>query len=142
MKFSEWGYTRPDYSEVKKNINDCKNKMLNAMSYQMFRDAWLDVKKEIEYMEFQEETIYIRHLCGIDYQYSLKEVEIHYREDLPVYALRDECDRIAVASGYHNELEQDFGKQIFAHIDQHRAAENSDSLRLQLEESVLNMQYR
>ena len=27
MKFSEWGYTRPDYSEVKKKVNDCKSKM-------------------------------------------------------------------------------------------------------------------
>lgn len=36
------------------------------MSYQVFRDAWLDVKREI------------------------------------VYQLRDECDRIAVTSGYCN----------------------------------------
>ena len=142
MKFSEWGYTRPDYSEVKRKVSDCKSKMQSAVSYQMFRDAWLEVKKELEYMEFQEEIIYIRHLCGIDYQYSLEEVEIHYREDPPLYVLRDECNRIAAASGYRNELEQEFGKQIFAHIHQQRAVKNSDSLRLQSEESALNMQYR
>lgn len=142
MKFSAWCYTRPDYSEVKKRINDCKNNMQNAVSYQAFRSVWLDVKKEIEYMVYQEEIIYIRHLCGIDYQYSLEEVEIQNREDPPVYALRDECDRIAVASVYRHELEQEFGKQIFAHIDPHRAVENSDSLRLQSEEAVLKMQYR
>ena len=142
MKFSEWGYTRPDYSEVKKKINDCKNNMQNATSYQIFRDAWLDVKKEVEHMVYQEEIIYIRHLCGIDYQYSLEEVEIQNREEPSVYALRDECDRIAAASGHRHELEQEFGKQIFAHIDPHRAAENSDSLRLQSEESALKMQYR
>ncbi len=142
MKFSEWSYRRPDYSEIKIKINECKNKMQKAMSYQMFRDAWLDVKKEIECMVYQEEIIYIRHLCGIDYQYSLEEVEIQNREEPPVYALRDECDRIAAASGYCNELEREFGKQIFAHIDQHRAVENSDSLGLQMEESALKMQYR
>lgn len=142
MKFSKWDYVRPDYSEVKKKINACKNNMQSAASYQAFRDAWLDVKKEIEYMVYQEEIIYIRHLCGIDYQYSLEEVEIQNREEPPVYALRDECDRIAAASGYRYELEQEFGKQIFAQIDQHRAPENSDSLRLQSEESELKMQYR
>ena len=142
MKFSEWSYTRPDYSEIKKKINNCKSKMQNAFSYQMFRDAWLDVKKEIEYMVFQEEIIYIRHLCGIDYQFSLEEVEIQNREEPPVYALCDECNGIAAASGYRRELEQEFGKQIFAHIDQHRAAENSDSMRLQSEESALKLQYR
>ncbi|HBA51155.1 MAG TPA: hypothetical protein DCZ91_25815 [Lachnospiraceae bacterium] len=113
MKFSQWNYTRPDYSQVKKNISDYRNKMQNATSCQMLRDAWLDVKKDIEYMEFQEEIIYIRHLCGIDYQYSLEEVEMHYRENPSVYALRDECDRIAADSGYCNELEQEFGNQIF-----------------------------
>lgn len=142
MKFSAWNYTRPDYSEVKKKINHYKDKMQNATSYQMFRDAWLDVKKEIEYMEFQGEIIYIRHLCGIDYQYSLEEVEIQNKEEPPVYALRDECNRIAAASGYRYELEREFGKQVFANIDQHRAAENSDSMRLQSEESALKMQYR
>ena len=142
MKFSEWGYTRPDYSEVKKKVNDCKSKMQNAISYQMFRDAWLDVKKEIEYLEYQEEIIYIRHLCGIDYQYSLKEVEIQSKEDPTLYALCDECNMTAAVSGYRNELEQEFGKQIFVHIDQHRIAENSDSMRLQSEESALKMQYR
>lgn len=142
MKFSEWSYTRPDYAKVKKKIEDCRNRMQNASSCQMFRDAWLEVKRELEYMEFQEEIIYIRHLCGIDYQYSLGEVEIHYKEEPPLYALRDECDRIAAASEYRNELEQEFGKQIFAHIAQHRAMENSDSLKLQSEESALKMQYR
>lgn len=67
MKFSKWNYTRPDYSQVKKKISDYRNKIQNATSYQIFRDAWLDVKKEIEYMEFQEEIVYIRHLCGLDY---------------------------------------------------------------------------
>ena len=142
MIFSAWDYTRPDYTEVKKKINDCKIKMQNAISYQMLRDAWLDVKKEIEYMEYQEEIIYIRHLCGIDYQYSLEEIEIHNREEPPVYALRDECNMIAASSGYRNELEQEFGKQIFAHIDQHRAADHSDSMRVQSEEAALKMQYR
>ncbi len=36
--------------------------MQNAASFHMFRDTWLDIKKETEYMEFQEEIIYIRHL--------------------------------------------------------------------------------
>lgn len=141
-KFSTWNYTRPDYSEVKRKINDCKNKMLGAISYQTFRDAWLDVKKEIEYMEYQEEIIYIRHLCGIDYQYSLEEVEIQNKEEPSVYALRDECSRIAAAFGYRNELEQEFGKQIFVYVEEHRAAENPDSMGLRSEESALKMQYR
>lgn len=142
MKFSTWNYTRPDYPAVKKKINDCKNRMQSAISYQAFRDAWLDVKKEMEYMIFQEEIIYIRHLCGIDYHYSLAEVEIQDMEDPPLYALCDECNRIAVSSAYRYELEQEFGKQIFAHIDQHKRAENPDSMRLQSEESALKMQYR
>ncbi|MDE6387572.1 MAG: hypothetical protein K2L82_07180 [Lachnospiraceae bacterium] len=142
MRFSAWDYTRPDYAEVKKKINDCKNLMQIATSYQMFRDAWLDVKKEIEYMVFQEEIIYIRHLCGIDYQYSLEEVEIQNKEEPALYALRDECNEIAAGSPYRSELEQEFGKQIFAYVDQHRTVGNSNSMRLQSEEATLVMQYR
>ncbi len=75
-------------------------------------------------------------------QHSLEELEIQNREDPLVYALRDECDTMATASGYRNELEREFGKQLFAHVNRHRAFENSDSLRLQTEESALKMQYR
>lgn len=107
MRFSEWVYTRPDYLEVKSKINNYKSKMQNASSYQMLRDAWLNIKKEIEYLEFQEEIIYIRHLCGIDYQYSLQEVEIQNREEPEVYALRDECNMIAKMSQYRHKLEQE-----------------------------------
>lgn len=142
MEFSRWDYIRPDYLKVKKKINDCKKKMLNATSCQIFRNLWLDVKKEIEYLEFQEEIIYIRHLCGIDYQHSLEEIEIQNKEDPPLYALQDECNMIAAASPYRYELEQEFGKKVFTHIDRHRAAENSDSIKLQSEELALKMQYR
>ncbi len=137
MKFSAWNYTRSDYPEVKKKINDYKNKMQGAASYPVFRDAWLDVKKEIEYMVFLEEIIYIRHLCGIDYEHSLKEVEIQNREDPMVYALRDECDRMAAVSVYRAELEQEFGRQVFRPIDQQRAVNHPDSMRIKSEESAL-----
>lgn len=142
MKFSKWYYTRPHYSEIKKKLKDCKNRMKTAMSYQMFRDIWLEAKREIEYMEFQEEIIYIRHLCGIDYQYSLGEIEIQNKEDPLLYALYDECNRIAATSQYRYELEQEFGKQIFEHMNQHSVTQNSDAIRLQSEESALKMQYR
>ena len=91
--------------------NNLKNLNNVDIIFKDFLEA--DIKKEIEYMVFQEEIIYIRYLCGIDYPYSLEEVEIQDREEPPVYALRNECDRMAAASGYRNELEQEFGRQIF-----------------------------
>lgn len=140
--FSTWKYVRPDYVEVKKALNDSKNKMQNAASYQTFRNAWLDGKKEIDRMLYQEEIIYIRHLCGIDYEFGLHEIEIQNREEPALFALRDECSRMAALSQYHDELEQEFGKQIFANADHHRNVENSDSIRLRMEEAELKLQYR
>lgn len=142
MKFSEWSYTRPDYAETAKKVSTCKDRMQRADSYQMFRDAWLDMKREIEYLEYQEEIIYIRHLCGIDYSYSLEEVEIQNREEPPIYALRDACNMIAAVSPYRQKLEQEFGKQAFAHITRTKVTENPDSVKLQSEESELKLQYR
>ena len=54
--FSTWKYVRPDYVEVKKALNDSKNKMQTAASYQTFRNAWLDGKKEIDRMLYQESS--------------------------------------------------------------------------------------
>ncbi len=46
MKFSDWSYTRPDYAEIRNKIISYRSEMQNATSYQMLRDAWLDVKKK------------------------------------------------------------------------------------------------
>lgn len=142
MKFSEWSYTRPDYPEVRNKINSYKSKMQNASSYQMFRDAWLNVKKEMEYMEFQEEIVYIRHLCVIDYEYSLKEVEIQNKEDSELYALCDECNVIAAMSEYRHELEQEFGNRIFKNTNTHLNTADNNSMRLRSKELELKLQYR
>ncbi len=61
-------------------------------------------------MEFQEEIVYIRHLCGIDCGYSLKDLEIQNKEEPELYALCDECNMIAATSEYRHELEQEFDK--------------------------------
>ncbi len=142
MKFSSWSYTRPDYAEIRNKIMNYRNEMQNATSYQMLRDVWLNVKKEMEYMEFQEQIIYIRHLCGIDYEYSLKEVEMQNREDPKLYALCDECNVIAATSEYCHELEKEFGNQIFKETNTHLNTDDNNSMRLYSKELELKLQYR
>ena len=116
MNFSEWPYKRPDYAAIKVRLNELKKRIQDASSYEELRSAWLEVKSEIEYMEYHEEIVYIRHLCGIDYEASVKEVEIQNVEEPEVYALRDECNLLVKNSCYANMLENEFGKQIFAHL--------------------------
>ena len=140
--FSQWIYERPDYVAVKKRLKELKQRIQEASSYEEMRSAWLDVKSEIEYMDYQDEIVYVQHLCGIDYEESLKEVEIQNVEGTEVYALRDECSLLVKNSRYAGMLENEFGKQIFAQVRGHSAANEADSLKLQSEELQLKMQYR
>ena len=142
MKFSGWPYERPNYAAIKVRLKGLKERIQNASSYEELRSAWLEVKSEIEYMEYHEEIVYIRHLCGIDHEASLKEVEIQNVEEPEVYAHRDECNLLVKNSGYATMLENEFGKQIFAQVKDHSAANDEDSLKLQSEELQLKMQYR
>ncbi len=142
MKFSQWIYERPDYVSLKNRLWDLKKRMEDATSCEELRSAWLEVKSEIEYMEYHEEIVYIRHLCGIDYEESVKEVEIQNIQEPEVYALRDECNMLAKNSCYAAMLENEFGKQIFAQVKGHSAGNEADCLKLQSEELQLKMQYR
>lgn len=142
MMFSQWIYKRPDYMSLKKRLNELKKRIQNASSYEELRSAWLEMKSEIEYMEYHEEIVYIQHLCGIDYEASLKEVEIQNVEEPEVYALRDECNLLVKNSGYTAMVEKEFGKQVFAQVKGHSAINETDSLKLQTEEAQLKMQYR
>lgn len=140
--FSQWIYERPDYVAVKKRLKELKQRIQEASSYEEMRRAWLDTKSEIEYMDYQDEIVYVQHLCGIDYEESLKEVERQNVEEPEVYALRDECSLLVKNSRYAGMLENEFGKQIFAQVRGHSAANEADSLKLQSEELQLKMQYR
>lgn len=142
MVFSKWIYQRPNYLDVKRKLNEYKKRIISAASYEELRSAWLDMKQEIECLEYQEEIIFIRHLCGIDYEESLKEVEIQNAEDPEIYSLRDECDLLVKNSQYSFKLENEFGKQIFAQVSNHHTEMNTDSVGLQAEELQLKMQYR
>lgn len=142
MKFSQWIYERPDYVSLKNRLKECKKRIQEVSSYEELRSAWLEVKREIEYLEYHEEIVYIKHLCGIDYEASLKEVEIQNAEAPEVYALRDECNLIAKNSVYATMLENEFGKQIFAQVKDYSATKEADSLKLQSKELQLKMQYR
>ncbi|MDE7279965.1 MAG: hypothetical protein K2N26_09610, partial [Oscillospiraceae bacterium] len=67
MKFSQLIYERPDYEGIKNNLYIYRNRLLNVLSYEEIRSVWLDMKKEIEHMEYKEQIIYIRYLSGIDF---------------------------------------------------------------------------
>ena len=142
MTFSQWTYERPDYASLKNRLLGLKKQMQDAASYEDLRSAWLEVKSAIEYMEYQEEIVYVQHLCGIDYEASLKEVEIQNVEEPEIYALRDECNLLAKNSGYATMFENEFGRQVFAQVKSHSVANEADSLKLQFEELQLKMQYR
>ena len=60
--FSQWIYERPDYVAVKKRLKELKQRIQEASSYEEMRSAWLDVKSEIEYMDYQDEIVYVQHL--------------------------------------------------------------------------------
>ena len=130
MTFSQWIYERPDYESLKYRLKELKKRIQDASSYEDLRSAWLEAQCEIEYMDYQDEIVYIRHLCGIDYEESVKEVEIQNVEEPEVYALCDECNLLVKNSGYATMLENEFGKQIFAQVKDHSVASDVDSLRL------------
>ena len=71
MPFSQWTYERPNYESLKNRLKELKERIQDASSYEELRSAWLEVKCEIEYMDYQDEIVYIRHLCGIDYEESV-----------------------------------------------------------------------
>ena len=142
MRFSQWVYERPDYTALKNRLNGLKTRIRDAASYEELREAWLAVKAECEYMEFQEEIAYVRHLCGMDYENSTEEVKIQNMEDPEVYALRDECNLLAKHSCFASGLENEFGSMIFAQIKEKTTVNEADSLKLQTEESRLKTEYR
>ena len=142
MRFSQWAYERPDYAALKKRLNELKKRIQNAASYEELREAWLGVKTETEYMEYQEEIAYVRHLCGLDFEKNTKEVEIQNAEEPAVYALRDKCNLLAKQSCWASGLENEFGSMAFAQVKEKLAVNEADSLKLQAEESRLKTEYR
>lgn len=142
MKFSQRIYERPDYEDIKKNLNIYRSRLLNASSYEEIRSVWLNMKKELEQMEYKEQIIYIRYLSGIDFAESMKEVELQNLNDPEIYAVRDECDLIVRNSIYAEDIEKEFGDMIFQKAGSIKPVKDSESLRLKSKELQLKMQFK
>ena len=135
-------YERPDYAAIAKRLGALNEQILAAASFEPLHAAWLAAKAEIEAMEYREEIVYVRHLCGLDYENSTEEVLLQSREDPAIYALRDRCNRNAMQSAFAPALSRLYGAQVFASLDEAIDRDSSDTLRLQTEESVLKTEYR
>ncbi|HWT73513.1 MAG TPA: M3 family metallopeptidase [Mobilitalea sp.] len=140
-KFNELSYIRPDYKQEKENLLKYKNMILNASSYADVRKSWLSMKEAMQYLEYIEETAFIRYLCGISNDFYKEEVRIHNIEDPQIAVLQNECDKLLLNSSYINEFRLEFGDKIINQLSNNIMLSDTQTITLQAEESQLRSEY-
>ena len=113
MKFSEFKYERPNYDQVKEQINSLIEKINNAKSYKEQYELVKEVNKIRNHVSSMSIIANIRHTINTNDEFYDKERE-YWDNNSPLYTkLNSQFYKSLVNSKFRNELEEIMGKQFF-----------------------------
>ncbi|MGM0840971.1 MAG: M3 family oligoendopeptidase [Bacillota bacterium] len=141
MKFDQFTYERPNLEEVKPVFQQLLGKFKSASNVQ----EQVDVMKELNDIRLNIDTMqnicYIRHSIDTNDEYYKKEQD-YIDEMMPeVHGMVTEYYQELVNSPYRKELEEKWGKQLFALAESEMKTFSPDIVTLLQKENKLSSQY-
>ncbi|RBP07043.1 M3 family oligoendopeptidase [Rossellomorea aquimaris] len=141
MKFEQFTYERPNLEEVKPVFQQLLGKFKSASNVQ----EQVDVMKELNDIRLNIDTMqnicYIRHSIDTNDEFYKKEQD-YIDEMMPeVHGMVTEYYQELVNSPYRKELEEKWGKQLFALAESEMKTFSPDIVTLLQKENKLSSQY-
>ncbi|MFI8577242.1 M3 family oligoendopeptidase [Rossellomorea aquimaris] len=141
MKFDQFTYERPNLEEVKPVFQQLLGKFKSASNVQ----EQVDVMKELNDIRLNIDTMqnicYIRHSIDTNDEFYKKEQD-YIDEMMPeVHGMVTEYYQELVNSPYRKELEEKWGKQLFALAESEMKTFSPDIVTLLQKENKLSSQY-
>lgn len=113
MKFKEYPYLRPNISELQLEFNTLLDKFRQAPSYSEQNAALTQINLLRSEFESMSQLVSIRHTVDTTDSYYEKEQE-YFDDTTPIYqGLISEFYQALLTSPYREELEGQWGKQLF-----------------------------
>jgi M3 family oligoendopeptidase len=141
VKFSEYPYERPDVKKIKQLFKELLSAFDSAETYQKQEQVIADINKLRSEMETQIRLVTIRH--SIDTQDEFYRVEKEYIDEIAPVLEEYTIDfyRALVNSKFQEELERQWGSQLFRLAEQSLKAFTPEMIEDLQKENKLSTEY-
>lgn len=141
MKFDQFTYVRPNLEEIKPVFKQLLEKFKSASNLQEQVDAIKELNDIRLNIDTMQNICYIRHSIDTNDEFYKKEQD-HIDEMMPeVHGMVTEYYKELVNSPYRKELEEKWGKQLFALAESEMKTFSPDIVALLQKENKLSSQY-
>ena len=140
-KFSELPYTRPNFENFKKDFSIVLEKINTASSFEAQKDAIYEINELNKDFDTAVNIVYVR--ASIDTRDKFYETEKEWvNNTMPDFGmLNEQYYKALVNSKYRNELEKEFGQQLFTIADFNIKQTDERIVEDRKEENKLTTQY-
>ncbi|MEG0913563.1 MAG: M3 family oligoendopeptidase [Oscillospiraceae bacterium] len=112
-KFIELEYTRPNFSEIKRELKEQTKALDNSGNYNSAKSAILAVEKIQSSLATQYSIAYIRNTCDTSDQFYEEEIAF-FDKNLPtLIGYEKKYTEVLLGSMYRPDLENEYGTQMF-----------------------------
>ncbi|MFI5171039.1 MAG: M3 family oligoendopeptidase [Chitinophagales bacterium] len=142
MKFSEYKYERPDINKLRNEFTA----LLDTFKKCESANAQMKVMEEINALRSEFDTMY--QLCAIRHSIDTRESfyndeQDFFDENLPLFeSFTSEVYRAVLNSPYRNEIENNFGKQLFRIAEMQLRAFKPEIIEELITENKLGTEYQ
>jgi len=141
MKFDQFTYERPNLEEIKPVFQQLLDKFKSASNVQKQVEAMKELNDIRLNIDTMQNICYIRHSIDTNDEFYKKEQD-HIDEMMPeVHGMVTEYYKELVNSPYRKELEEKWGKQLFALAESEMKTFSPDIVTLLQKENKLSSQY-
>ncbi|MGD6958064.1 M3 family oligoendopeptidase [Rossellomorea aquimaris] len=141
MKFDQFTYERPRLEEIKPVFQQLLEKFKSASNVQNQVEAMKELNDIRLNIDTMQNICYIRHSIDTNDEFYKKEQD-HIDEMMPeVHGMVTEYYKELVNSPYRKELEEKWGKQLFALAESEMKTFSPDIVTLLQKENKLSSQY-
>ncbi len=141
LKFKDYKYKRPDFKRLEIELNDLIVKFKNVESLDMAIEYFEEINRIKKSISTMEELVYIRH--SIDTLDKYYEDEQNFMdEEIPKFdKVLNTFNEVLVSHKYREELENEYGKQLFRLLEMERDIFSEDIIDDLIEENKLGNEY-
>ncbi|MDT9023691.1 MULTISPECIES: M3 family oligoendopeptidase [Rossellomorea] len=141
MKFDQFTYERPNLEEIKPVFQQLLDKFKSASNVQKQVEAMKELNDIRLNIDTMQNICYIRHSIDTNDEFYKKEQD-HIDEMMPeVHGMVTEYYKELVNSPYRKEVEEKWGKQLFALAESEMKTFSPDIVTLLQKENKLSSQY-
>ena len=142
FKFPELQYTRPDFEVLKKDLASAIEKAKNADTYEKLREVLFEADKTSNELETMFTIAYVRNTLDTRDEFYEKEVELMHEVLPTIMPLSLGLSKAFAESKFRNELEKEFGKQMFTQIELQEKSFCEANIPLMQKEGKLTSEYQ